>query len=36
MNGWMDRRLKMDGWMDECTDWLNGQMDIQMFEWMAI
>ncbi len=35
LDEWVDGQKAKNGWMNECTDWLNGQMDIQMFEWMA-
>ncbi len=35
LDEWVDGQKVKNGWMKECRDWLNGQMDIWMFERMV-
>jgi hypothetical protein len=35
LDEWADGYNVKNGWMKECMDWLDGYMDIWMFELMA-
>ncbi len=35
LDEWVDGQKVKNGQMEECMYWLDGQMDIWMFEWMA-